>query len=63
MGQKRPFAVKLEFEQHLNGEPDALRGASPVREGEQGNRLDYALSLTSLRMRQGFMYLFVIIDL
>ena len=30
----------------LNGEPDALEGACPVRGGEAGRRLDRALSLT-----------------
>jgi len=31
-----PAVDYLRFERHLDGEPDALRGARPVRGGEAG---------------------------
>ncbi|NND70361.1 MAG: hypothetical protein HKN43_02175, partial [Rhodothermales bacterium] len=37
----------------MNGEPDALEGACPVRGGEAGKRLDRALSLTPQQSEDG----------
>ena len=47
----------------MNGEPDALEGACPVRGGEAGKRLDRALPLTPLLTDEGWLYLALMIDL